>query len=125
MPTPTEIAVRTYVATWQEPDRGVRARMIEACFAEDGRIVSRGAELRGRAALAAAMDEFFADPRGLSARIVSAIDAKGSTFRFRALTVHGDGSTLAEVFDAGLVDADGRIALILTFAGLLAEPDTV
>jgi hypothetical protein len=95
--------------------------MIDACFAEDGRIVARASEIRGRAALARAVDDFFADPRGMRAQIVSAVDAQGRTFRFRALAVLRDGSALPEVFDAGLVDDDGRIALILTFAGPLAE----
>jgi hypothetical protein len=123
MTNPTEIAVRTYAAAWEEPDREMRARLIEACFAEDGRLVSGGAELRGRAALAAAIDKFRADPRGLSARIASAIDAKGSIFRFRSILLLRDGSTLTEAFDAGLVDADGRIVLLLTFGGPLAEAD--
>ncbi len=123
MPTPTEVAARTYIAAWQEPDSALRAPMIEACFAEAGRLVTRSGEIRGRAALAAAMEKFFADPRGPSVRIVSAVDAEGSTFRFHALAVFRDGSAMPEVFDAGLVDTDGRIALILTFAGPLAESD--
>jgi hypothetical protein len=124
MSSPTEIAARTYVAAWQEPDPAVRARLLEACFATDGRIVSRGAGIRGRAALAKAMDDFFADPRKLTTRVVSAIDAQGPVFRFRAVLEHPDGGTTMEIFDAGEVDADGRIALLLTFVGPLPEPAT-
>ena len=43
MSSPTEIAARAYVAAWQEPDPAIRARMIDACFAADGRIVLRAA----------------------------------------------------------------------------------
>ncbi len=121
MSNPTEIAARTYVAAWQESDRARRADLLEACFAADGRIVTRGTELRGRAAVAAAMDAFFADPRGLSARLISGIDAAGTTFRFRAIVEYRDGAPPAESLDAGEIDADGRISLLLTFGGPLPE----
>ena len=106
-PSPTEIAARTYVAAWQEPDPAARARMIEACFAEDGRIVTRSREIRGRAALAAEMDAVFADPRGLSVRLASAIDADGSTFRFRGLAVQRDGTILPEAFGVDQAGVEG------------------
>jgi hypothetical protein len=115
MPTPTEIAAQTYVAAWQEPDPAARARLIEACFAADGRIVSRGAVIRGRAALAAAIDGFIADPRGLRPRLPSAIDVQGPLFRFRALVEDRDGRVILDGFDAAEVDADGRITVLLTF----------
>ena len=121
MSTPVEVAVRTYVALPQEPDPAVRARMIEACWAEDGRLVTRNGEIRGRAAIAAMFDSFIADPRGFTVELASVIDAKGSTFRFRARTVARDGSPVPDVFDAGMIDADGRISLILTFAGPLPD----
>ena len=40
MSSSPEIAAQTYVAAWQEPDAAARDRLIEACFAVDGRIVS-------------------------------------------------------------------------------------
>ena len=54
--SPTEIAAQTFVAAWKEPDAATRARLLDACFAPDGRIVSPGNVIRGRAALAAAID---------------------------------------------------------------------
>jgi limonene-1,2-epoxide hydrolase len=121
MSTPIEVAVQTYVALVQERDPAVRARMLEACWAEDGRLVTRSGEIRGRAAIAAMLDRFFADPRGFTVELASVIDAQGTTFRFRARTTARDGSPVPDVFDAGMVDADGRISLILTFAGPLAD----
>ncbi len=117
MPSPTEIAAQTYVAAWQEPDAVTRARLIDGCFAAEGRIVSPGAVIRGRAALAAAIDDFFADPRGLSARRVSAIDAQGPIFRFRSVVEDRDGRIVFDGLDAGEIDADGRITVLLTFGG--------
>jgi hypothetical protein len=115
MSSSSEIAAETYVRAWQSPDGANRARLIEACFATDGRIVSRGAVIHGRAALAAAMNEFHADPRGLSARLTSEIDAQGPIFRFRSVVEDRDGRVVFDGFDAAEVDADGRITVLLTF----------
>jgi len=96
--------------------------LIDACFAVDGRIVSRSTVIRGRAALAASISDFFSDPRGLSARLVSAIDAQDPIFRFRAVVEDRDGRIVFDGFDAAEVDADGRIALLLTFGGASPAP---
>ena len=122
MTSPTEVAARTYAAAWSEPDPQARARMLEECFAVDGRIATRGDGIRGRAALAAAIDAFFADPRRLTTRVTSAIDVHGRIFRFRAVLEWPDGTPFLEVHDAGEVDAGGRISLLLTFNGPLPEP---
>jgi len=122
MPSPTEIAAQTYVAAWQEPDAAARARLLEACFAVEGRIVGPGSVIRGRAALAAAIDGFFADPRGLTAHLASAIDAQGPLFRFRAVVEARDGRVVLDGFDAAEVGADGRITVLLTFGGASPPP---
>ena len=44
-------------------------------------------------------------------------DVQGNLFRLRANAIHSDGTTSPESFDAGELDADGRIATILTFRG--------
>jgi hypothetical protein len=122
MPSPTEMAAQTYVAAWKERDAVTRARLIDRCFAAEGRIVSPGAVISGRAALAAAIDGFFADPRGLSARLMSAIDAQGPIFRFRSVVEDRDGRIVFDGFDAGEVDVDGRITVLLTFGGASPMP---
>jgi hypothetical protein len=94
--------------------------LLEACFATEGRIVQRSGETRGRAALAEMIEGFVADPQWLRVRITSAVDAVGTTFRFRVAIDRHDGTTL-ELFDAGEIDETGRIALILTFVDPLAE----
>jgi hypothetical protein len=120
MPKPVEIAVDTYIRAWSEPDPAVRAKMIEACFAADGRIVGHSWEIRGRAALASAIGKLQDDPQFLRIRVISAIDASGTTFRFRAAVDRRDG-TSSESFDAGEIDSNGRISLLLTFADPLGE----
>ena len=114
MASPTESAVRTYEAAWSEPDAEKRTRMIEECFAADGRIATSGPGIRGRAELATAMADFRADPRGLTVRLTGPIDVQGAKFRIHSVVEHRDGSKTA-FFDAGEVDAEGRIAILITF----------
>jgi hypothetical protein len=59
-----------------------RVRLIDGCFTPDGLIMSPATVIRGSAALAAAIGAFFVDPRGLSARPMSAIDVQGPIFHF-------------------------------------------
>ncbi|HKO90079.1 MAG TPA: nuclear transport factor 2 family protein, partial [Polyangiaceae bacterium] len=120
MLNPVELAVDTYVRAVNERDPAARAAMIDACFASDARMVTRSREIRGRHALAAELDRFLADPRLLRIRLVSAIDARGTTFRYRAVADFRDGSS-PENFDAGEIDTNGQISLILTFAGPLQD----
>jgi hypothetical protein len=120
MPSAVEVAVDTYIRMWSEPDPPRRAAMLKACFAEEGRMVTRSREIRGRAAFAALMASLLADPQLLRIRVSSAVDAEGTTFRFRSVVERRDGAIL-ESFDAGQIDAEGRILLLLTFAGPLAE----
>ena len=96
--------------------------MIDACFAAEGRIVAHSWEIRGRAALADAMANFLADPQLLRMRVISAVDARGTTFRFRVVVDRRDGTSL-ESFDAGEIDAEGRISVLLTFGGPLGDAD--
>jgi uncharacterized protein YbaA (DUF1428 family) len=121
MSNPTEVAARSYIAAWNEPDAAARARLLEACWAVDARLVTGGDGYPGRAALDAAMARFVADPRRPAAVLTSPIDVQGRMFRFRGVARCADGTVLGESFDAGEVDADGRIAILLTFVGPLPE----
>ena len=122
MLSPVELAVDTYVRAVGERDPAARAAMLSACFASDVRMVTASREIRGRAALTAELERFLSDPKLSSIRLLSAIDARGTTFRYRAVAEFRDG-TSAESFDAGEVDAAGQISLILTFAGPLQDAD--
>ena len=53
------------------------------------------------------LDDFFADPRGFSARVTSAVDAGATIFRFRSVAEARDGGPTVEFYDVGEVDADG------------------
>ncbi|MES1185717.1 MAG: nuclear transport factor 2 family protein [Myxococcales bacterium] len=120
MASAVEVAVDTYIRAAKEPDATRRGQLLEACFAENGRMVTPGREVRGRAALAEMFTRFYATQQVLRIRLTSAVDARGTIFRYRAVAEMRDG-TSAEAFDAGEIDESGRISLILTFAGPLGE----
>lgn len=120
MPSPVETAVDLYVRAAEERDPAVRAKLVAACFAEDGRMVTRSGVIRGRAGIEAMLDRFFADPQNLGFRMTSAIDAAGTTFRYRTTVDRRDGTSI-EFFDAGEIDADGRICTLFVFTGPLAD----
>ena len=120
MPSPVESAVDTYVRACTTSDPAVRAALLEACLAADVRMVTRGREIRGRAALTTYLTGFLTDPQLVRVEVSSAVDARGTTFRYRAVAEFRDGTKL-EAFDAGEIDAAGKISLILTFAGPLGD----
>lgn len=122
MRSAVEVAVDTYILASQERDALVRDQLLEACIAEDCRMVTRNRELQGRAALADMLARFHANPQVVGIRVISQIDAQGTTFRYRAVADFRDGASI-EAFDAGEIDASGRISLILTFAGALGDAE--
>jgi hypothetical protein len=120
MPSLVETAVETYVRASGERDPITRAKLIEDCFAEDGRLVTRTTVIRGRAGVDAMIARFLAHPKVVGFRLASVIDAEGTTFRYRSIVEYRDGTSI-EFFDAGEIDADGRIATLLVFSGPLAD----
>ena len=115
-----EQVVETYIQAWGERDPQRRERLIEACFAADGRFVTRRRVVHGRVALAADMARFHTDTRWRAIRRLSVIDVGSTTFRFRGVVEFHD-ETLAESSDSGEVDAHGKISLLITFDGPLAD----
>jgi len=120
MPSKTENAVATYARAAAERDHAIRAQLLEACFAEDGRLVTRSTVLRGRASIDAMIARSLADPQFVGFRMASVVDAGATSFRYRTIVERRDGSTV-EFFDAGEIDADGRITTLLVFTGPLAD----
>ncbi len=113
-----ETAVETYIRAAGERDPAARAVLLEACFAANGRLVTRSRVIQGREAIGAMIGRFHADATMKGFRLTSAIDAAATTFRYRSVAERHDG-TLIEFFDAGEIDADGRICTLLVFDGPL------
>ncbi len=115
MASAIEEAIESYVRAWNERDPAARAKLIEKCFAQDGRLVTRSRTIRGRDGLEREIASLQADPQWKVIRLAS-LDAAGTTFRLHGYAERHDG-TSAYAFDAGEIDSDGRIGLILTFPG--------
>lgn len=111
-------AVDLYIEASSERDDAKRLAMIEACFAANGRFVMRSRTLVGPAAVSAMIGETWANPAIERLEVTSQIDAVGTTFRYASAVVKRDGTGLA-FFDAGEIDADGKIITMLVFAGPL------
>ena len=122
MSSPVEVAVETYIRANRERDPVLREKLIEACFAPNGRMVARSRVVQGRAALAAELTRFLTDPELIGFRLTSAVDAVGQTFRYRTVVERRDGKSL-EFFDAGEIDESGLISLLLVFAGPLRDAE--
>jgi len=120
MASPVETAAELYIRASGERDPVARANLLDACFAEDGRFVTRSGVIHGRAGVAAMIARALADPQILGFRLTSDVDAAGTTFRYRSIVDRRDGTTI-EFFDAGEIDAEGKIATLLVFAGPLAD----
>ena len=114
-------SIESYIAAWNERDSEARARLIERACADDFRLLTTGRCIRGREALNAAIADFQKRRPGERARLTSAIEIYASTFRYVGV-VEGEGGTPAENLDTGEHDAEGRIVLILTFAGAVPAP---
>ena len=117
MPTPVEIAIDTYIRASKEPDAATREALLATCWAEHGRLVTRSRVYRGLAEVSSMFRAVYADGRLAGIRVL-ALDARGTTFRMRSVIDWTDG-TSSEFFDAGEIDATGRICVQLAFAGSL------
>jgi hypothetical protein len=113
-----ENAVRTYIRAVGERDEEVRATLLEACIADEARMVTRSRVIAGRAALAEMVKRFVEDPELEAFALTSAIDLGATTFRYSSIVKLRSGRVL-EFFDAGEIDAEGKISLLLVFDGPL------
>ncbi len=111
--------IATYFRAWNEPDDDARARLLEACWAEDGKLTGPQYERTGRAPVAAQIGEFLRQYSGSRIVPTSGCDAHHDVVRFGWRIERGDGSVLMEGQDTGIVGSDGRLARILMFYGPL------
>ena len=115
-------SIEAYVAAWNEHDPEARARLLERACADDFRILTPGRCIRGRAALDALIAEFQKRRPRDRARLTSAVEIYESTFRYVGV-VESEGGAPLENLDTGEHDAEGRILLVLTFAGAVVPPE--
>ena len=121
MANAAEVAADTYIRAWCERDAELRRALVEQCFAVDGRMVTGIRDLVGHDALLASMARFHASNPDVGIRRLSAIDTRGTMFRFRGTVDNPDGTSV-ESYDVGQIDDSGRISVIMTFPGPLRDP---
>ena len=118
---PIEI-VRTYGASWNEPDDARRTALLEQAFADDGVYHDPTAKAEGRAALVAHIAGFRAMFPGRSIETTSGVDVTDVGLRFAWEMRNGDAVEL-EGMDFVELAPDGRIQKIAGFFGPLPPLD--
>ncbi len=109
----------TYVRAWHEGDEAARRRLLEESWAKDGVYADPQTTIAGREALVHAIAEFHEQRPDVRIEVRSRIDDFGPHFRFVWATVDGSGAVLREGIDVGQLDAEGRIASIVGFFGVV------
>ncbi len=113
--------IEAFVAAWNERDPERRSRLIEEACAEDFRMITAGRCVYGRAGLDALVADFQRRRPDDRARFASAVEVHAHTFRYLGAVDRPDGAP-ALALDTGEHDADGRLRLVLTFAGAAPAP---
>lgn len=111
--------VQAYVAVWSEPDAGRRADLLRQCWTEQSEIIGPGYCFKGRQAVLDEAARFHRDQPGFRAVATSAFDRHGRWVRFTIAMVDPQGEVVHEGWDVVELDAEGRIARVVTFWGRL------
>ena len=107
------VLLNQYVAAWNEPDPGRRRAAVGQLYAEDGRVITPSAEVRGREAILEHIAEVFAEfifsSRLSFRRTESTRNHRGLLIRWE-LTEDGQPATDTGI-NALLLGPDGRIEI--------------
>jgi hypothetical protein len=115
-PEALEALVATYCQAWSEPDRSVRARLLDQVWADDGTYTDPTVEkVAGRSALIDHIGDFLQQNPG--ARIVpaTATDSHHAKLHFGWKMVLPDGTVPLQGVDYGELATDGKISRIVGF----------
>ena len=109
--------VKMYSAAWNEPDAQHRRELLEKVWASGGTYTDPQSHVEGREALVEHIGRFLKNSPG--ARIIqsSHADFHHGMFRFTWKFVGGDGKTLIEGIDFGVLGPDGKLQRIVGFFG--------
>lgn len=117
-----ERAVLGYVAAWNEDNPDKLAELLQACWAEDGMVVSNYETIVGRRALYERILGFRRENPGTRGYLTSSIEHHHDIFRFTVVAVKPDGRCFSPALDVGELDPSGRIERIVTFFHELQSP---
>ena len=115
-----EELVDAYAQAWSDPDPGVRRQRLATSVTDDVTYTDPSAQVTGRDALAAHLDEFLSRMPGARIERTTGVDAHGVVARFGWHLVQPDGAAPLVGLDFVELADDGRIARIVGFFGPLA-----
>jgi hypothetical protein len=112
--------IGAYVAAWNEPDAAARRALIASACSPELRFITARQRIVGHDGLDAIIADFQRRRPGHRVSLLGSVDIQGHLYRCAGRVDGPMGSRatpLPDAFDAGECDEDGRIRLILTFAG--------
>jgi hypothetical protein len=113
--------IDTLFAMWNEPDADRRAQLVEAVWAEDGRLVDPPLDGSGHAGISDMVAAVQSQFPGHTFRRTTAIDTHHDTLRYGWDLVGPDGAVVATGLDVGVLADDGRLRRVNGFLGPLLE----
>jgi hypothetical protein len=117
------ITVDTYLSAWNETDTGSREKLIEAVWANDGRLIDPPLSASGHCEISDMAAALQAQFPGHQFRRASDVDEHHGHFRFAWQLIAPDGSVAISGMDVGAIDENGHIAQITGFFGDLPLSD--
>jgi hypothetical protein len=109
--------VDAYMSVWNEPDVEKRNAILAGCWADGGTYTDPVADVTGREALSALVDQVRGQFPGASIVRTSGIDEHHGRIRFAWKLQLADGSSPTQGIDVGLLAPDGRLQGIIGFWG--------
>ena len=109
--------VRVYCAAWGEPDADRRRELLGRVWAPEGTYTDRPSHAEGREALVELIGDFLQKFPGAQIVPSSHADFHHGMLRFTWKIMGGDGKSLGEGIDFGVVGHDGKLQKIVGFNG--------
>jgi|GEM_PF-1611234 hypothetical protein len=108
--------VDAFVAAWNTPDENARWRLLEQCWADDGTLLNRSREDKGRVEVASAITSILASWPSGSHVTINPVQEHHGWLCYSFQIFRADGSTYAEGIHVAERDQDGRIRKLINFS---------
>jgi len=110
-----DMIAKRYIDSWNEQDPIVRSAAVGELWAEDGRYVDPLAVAEGREAIAATIGAVQAQFPGFTFRLAGPVDGHHDQVRFSWELGRPGDEALVVGFDVAVLDAEGRLSMVLGF----------
>ncbi len=120
-----DTTVDTFLAALTEADATARTRLLDAVWAEDGRLIDPPRTAKGRRGVEQLATVLHVEFPGYSFRRVGGIDASDGHVRFTWQFVDPSGTAVIDGVDIGLLAGDGRLRLVSRHYGVAAAREAL